>query len=202
MEGTGITPVMDLNRGCGYGCGDGMFGGNGIWLFAILALMWGGNGMFGNRGYGYQDGRCATVEDLNNSANFTRLENQVQGNGAAATQGFTNLYNGICDLGYKTQADFAALSKQIADCCCGMEKATLENRYLAAQNTAAINANTTAGIQKVLDKMCENEKAAMTARINQLELAQAVSGVVRYPNGMTYNAGNSPFCHNNGCFCG
>ena len=41
MEGTGITPVMDMNRGYGYGdaCG---FGGSGLWLFAILALMWGG----------------------------------------------------------------------------------------------------------------------------------------------------------------
>ena len=50
MEGTGITPVMDMNRGYGY---DG-FGGSGIWLFAILALMWGGNGFFGNNGLGYR----------------------------------------------------------------------------------------------------------------------------------------------------
>ena len=45
----GITPVMDINRGYGDGFG---FGGSGLWLFAILALMWGGNGFFGNGGYG------------------------------------------------------------------------------------------------------------------------------------------------------
>jgi len=35
---------------------------------------------------------------------------------------------------------------------------------------------------------------AMQNRINQLELQNALAGVVRYPNGWTYNAGNSPFC--------
>ena len=40
----------------------------------------------------------------------------------------------------------------------------------------------------------------MQNQINRLELRDALSGVVRYPNGMTYNAGSSPFC-NNGC-CG
>ena len=32
------------------------------------------------------------------------------------------------------------------------------------------------------------------ARINQLELNQALAGVVRYPASMTYTAGYSPFC--------
>jgi len=39
---------------------------------------------------------------------------------------------------------------------------------------------------------------AMQNRINQLELQNALQGVVRYPNGFTYNAGASPFC---GCGC-
>ena len=44
MEGTGIQPVMSMNP-C-YGDGFGFGGGSGLWLFAILALMWGGNGFF------------------------------------------------------------------------------------------------------------------------------------------------------------
>lgn len=36
--------------------------------------------------------------------------------------------------------------------------------------------------------------------INQLQLSQALCGVVRYPNTFAYNAGPSPFC-GNGC-CG
>ena len=40
MENTGITPVMPVG---GAGDGFGFGGGSGLWLFAILALMWGGN---------------------------------------------------------------------------------------------------------------------------------------------------------------
>ena len=36
--------------------------------------------------------------------------------------------------------------------------------------------------------------AGMAQRINQLELNSALCGVVRYPNAMTYSAGDSPFC--------
>ena len=41
MDTTGITPVMPIG-----GAGDG-FNGSWIFLFAILALLWGGNGAFG-----------------------------------------------------------------------------------------------------------------------------------------------------------
>jgi hypothetical protein len=66
-------------------------------------------------------------------------------------------------------------------------------------NTAAINANTTAQTQKILDAICQNKIEAMQSKINALELQNAVAGVVRYPNGMTYNAGMSPFCGGCGC---
>jgi hypothetical protein len=84
-------------------------------------------------------------------------------------------------------------------CCCQTQQALLENRYLAAQNAAEINANTTAQTQKILDAICGNRMSDMQNQINQLQLQNAVSGVVRYPNGMTYNAGTSPFCS---CGCG
>ena len=192
----GIQPVM--NVGGGYGCNDGFGfgGGSGIWLFAILALMWGGNGFFGRNG---ADGRCATVEDLHNANNFARLENQVQGIGSGMTQGFTNVYNGICDLGYKTQADFASLSSRIDGCCCETNRNIDSVKFDLANYFAGVNANTTAGIQKVLDKLCADKTEALQARISQLELKDALCGVVRYPNTFTYAVG-TPF--NVGCGCG
>lgn len=194
---SGIQPVMDMNRGYGYG--DGLFGGQGLWLFAILALMWGGNGFFGNRGYG--EGRCATVEDLNNSANFTRLESQVMNNGNRIESKADAAYSGICNLGYEMAQQFSNTRAQLADCCCTTQRAIDGVQYTNALNTASINANTTAQVQKVLDVLCADKVQALQSRIGQLELQQAVSGVVRYPSTFSYNAGASPFC-GGGYFCG
>lgn len=70
--------------------------------------------------------------------------------------------------------------------------------YEAAMRDAATNANIVSQSQKILDTLTENRIDAMQNRINQLELQNQLAGVVRYPNGLTYNAGQSPFC---GCGC-
>lgn len=171
MEGSGIQPVMSMNPGYGYG-NDGFFGGDAFAIFAILALMWGGGGFFG-RG---ADGRCATVEDLNNSANFTRLESQVMNNGNVVERKTDAIQNGLCTLGYEMAQQFGVVNSRID------------------QSTALINANITSQTQKVLDRLSEDKICALQGRINQLELQQAMSGVVRYPQAITYNAGTSPFC--------
>lgn len=179
MEGSGIQPVMSMNPGYGYG-NDGIFGGDGLFLFAILALMWGGGGFFG-RG---ADGRCATVEDLNNSANFTRLESQVMNNGNVVEYKTDAIQNGLCNLGYEMAQQFGSTYSRID------------------QSTALINANVTAQTQKILDRLSEDKISALQGKISQLELQQALSGVVRYPQSITYNAGASPFCSGCGCGCG
>ena len=47
-----------------------------------------------------------------------------------------------------------------------------------------------------------NEMQALRDKVSSLEMDNRMYGVVRYPNGYTYNAGNSPFCGNNcGCCC-
>lgn len=188
MNEGGITPVMSMNPGYGSGFG---FGNEGIWLFAILALMWGGGGLFGNRG---TDGRCATVEDLANSSNFTRLESQVMNNGNRIEQKADATYSGLCNLGYEIAQQFGQTNRQLSECCCTTQRAIDGVNYNGAINTAAINANTTAQVQKVLDALCADKLAAQAARIQQLELAQAMQGVVRYPTALTYTAGGSPFC--------
>lgn len=73
-----------------------------------------------------------------------------------------------------------------------------QNRYDAAMNTAAINANTAAQTQKILDAISQNKIESLQNQVNQLQLAQAVAGVVRYPMQSTYSAGGNPFC---GCAC-
>ena len=76
----------------------------------------------------------------------------------------------------------------------GINAGIAQNRYDAALNTAAINANTTAQTQKILDAITGNRMADMQNQINQLQLQQAVAGVVRYPSATTYTSGTNPFC--------
>ena len=83
-------------------------------------------------------------------------------------------------------------------CCCNTLRAIDGVNFANAQNTAAINANTTAQTQKILDAISTNRMADMQNQINQLQLQNAVAGVVRYPSASTYYAGNNPFC---GCGC-
>ena len=71
--------------------------------------------------------------------------------------------------------------------------------YNGAINTAAINATTTAQTQKILDALAQSKVDALQSKIQQLELQQAVAGVVRYPTSYAYSAGPSPFCPGTGC---
>jgi len=89
------------------------------------------------------------------------------------------------------QANMLANQNQ---CCCAIQRAIDGVNYNTAMQTAAINTNTTAQAQRILDAITTNRMDDMQNRINQLELQNALAGVVRYPNGWTYNAGNSPFC--------
>ena len=215
MEGTGITPVMDVNRNYGYGDGFGFGGGSGLWLFAILALMWGGNGFFGNGGnLGY---RPATAEDVNNGFNFNDLQNQNRDiinaitAGTAQTVATTNqVYHdtvaALNDKYSELQRDVSGLAVGQAnllakenECCCNTLRAVDGVNYNQAMNTAAIKEAILLDGQKTRDLITENKMEALQARINQLELNQAVAGVVRYPSATTYTSGANPFC---GCGCG
>lgn len=195
---SGIQPVMNMNP---YGGAD-LGGGDGLWLFALLILF--GMGGFGGFGYGRGvDGRCATVEDLNNSANFTRLESQVMNNGNRTEYKTDAIQNGICNLGYEMAQQFSNTREQLASCCCEQRVSLANTNAHIDQSTALINANITAQTQKVLDKLAEDKISALQGRISQLELQQAVCGVVRYPTSYTYNAGASPFCGGGySCGCG
>lgn len=211
MESTGITPVMPMG-----GYNDGFGGANGLWLFAILALMWGGNGFgFGGNNLGY---RPATAEDVNNGFNFNDLQNQnrdiinaiTSGTAqsvAATNQSFHDITAALSDKYTELQRDVAGLAVGQAnllakenECCCASLRAIDGVNYNNAINTAAINANTTAAVQKVLDALAANKIEALQSKVNALELAQAVAGVVRYPTSSAYNAGANPFCAcNYGC---
>jgi hypothetical protein len=192
----------------------------GLWLFAILALMWGGGfGGFGNAGFanaiGYQN--LATQNDVqrgfdnqNSMGNqreiLSAVTNGTAQSVAATNQSFHDSLNVIQDKYGELARDIYGVSGQIAQvlanqnaCCCDtkmlISETAAQNRYDALKNTNDINAVTIGQTQKILDAISQNKIEALQGRINQLELQNAVSGVVRYPSAATYNAGGSPFCN-------
>lgn len=215
MEGTGITPVMDMNRG--YGDGFGIGGGSGLWLFGILALLlFGGNGF----GFGGNAGNSNAIQaDVNRGFDNQNLQAQTRDilsavtNGtaqsvAATNQVFHDTLFALSDKYSEIQRDVAGLAVGQAnllakqnECCCSTLRAIDGVNYNNAMNTAAINATTTAQTQKILDALAQNKIDALQNKVNQLELQNAVAGVVRYPSQTTYTSGANPFC-NCGCGCG
>lgn len=197
MENAGITPVMNVG-GCGYGYGDGygFGGGAGLWLFAILALMNGGfGGWSGNRG------NVATTEDLASGFNFSGVNNKLNEITAGIAGVNQNLSNAICQLGYQGAQHTYELGSKIDNCCCATQRAVDSVKFDMANYAAGINANVTAQVQSIKDILAAEKASAQAARIQQLELQQALCGVVRYPVTATYNAGY-PFNCGCGCGCG
>lgn len=225
-EGNGYS-LADIAAAMG---GNGGFGGmGGSWLTILFLLVlcggggfgWGNNNAFANA-IGYEN--LATSNEVqrgfdnqNSMANEREIlaaVNNVGAQGIAATNQvyhdivgyvgdkYSELDRDILSVGSAVQASIANQNQ----CCCDtkmlIQNTSAQNRYDALQNTNAVIANMNNGFNDIKATLAQNKIEALQGRINQLELAQAVSGVVRYPNGMTYDAGRSPFCNCGGCGCG
>ena len=212
-ETTPMTPA-DMsavlgNRGYGYGNGFGFGGGDGG-LFAILliVLLLGGGGAWGmgNRGaFGTEAIQNQMQQGFDNQNSMANQRELL----AATNQVYHDLTGYIGDKYAELDRDVLGINSTLQQvmanqnqCCCSTLRAIDSVNFNGAQNTAAINANTTAAVQKVLDAISENKIEALQGRINQLELNNAVAGVVRYPTATTYTSGMSPFCNCNSCGCG
>ena len=189
--------------------GDGWGNGWGgmIWLFAILAMMGGGFGWNGNG-----NNSNAIQNDINRGFDNQNLQAQTRDilaavNAASMTgvqttnQVYHDIVSYVGDKYGELQRDVAGLAVGQAnllahqnECLGGLSRQLMQNNYDAALRDAATNANLVAQAQEIKDLLQANKFEAMQNRINQLELQNALQGVVRYPNGWTYNAGNSPFC--------
>ena len=199
MDGTGITPVMPM--------GEGMGSGNAfVWIFGLLILL----GLFNGNGFGIGGNGNALNADMQrgfdnqNTMAQTRdiLSAVTSGTAqtiAASTANATNAIEAIKDGNVNLIREFGtvesaltALGGKQQECCCEILRAVDGVNYNGAINTAAINANTTAQTQKILDAIMGNRMADMQNQINALSLQNALSGVMKYPTTWAYNAGVFP----------
>ena len=224
MDNGGITPVMPI----GSGYGDGFGGGSFMWIFGLIVLLalfngggfggWNGNGNTEavqadiNRGFDNQNLQAQTRDILSAVTNgtaqsvaatnstfhdtlavlndkYSELQRDISANAVSLANVMANQQSCCCDTKMLIQSTSANTDAQIA-----------QNRYESAMNTAAINANTTAQTQKILDALAQDKIEALQNQINALQLQNAVAGVVRYPSSTVYSSGCNPFC--GGCGCG
>lgn len=196
MENMSLSDIAAVTRG--NDC-DG-WGGGSWWIIVLFLFAFMGNGFGWNRqGEFGQYATAASQQEILFGQHFGQLNDRL-----------TNIGNGICNLGYEMQGNIGQLGKemalaqgatnttvmqtandlqrQLADCCCTTQRAI-----------DGVNANLEAKFAALTKSQLEQRIAEQSARIASLEMDNRMYGVVRYPNGYSYNAGPSPFC--GGC-CG
>ena len=190
-----------------------------MWIFALLILAGGGFGGWGNNSFanaiGYEN--LATSNEVqrgfdnqNQLANEREILSAVNAGTAQAVAATNQTFHdtlGIIQNRYDELArDISGIAVSQAQaianqnaCCCETKQMIMQSNYDGAMRDAQTNANFTAQIQSVKDMIAQDKIDALQNRVNQLELQNAVAGVVRYPTSTTYTSGCNPFC---GCGCG
>ena len=176
-----------------------------IFLFAILCLFGGGGFGFGGngntnalsadmqRGFDTQNLQAQTRDILGavntGTAQAVAATNATFHDSLMANQGLYNeLARDIAGLGV-AQANLLANQNE---CCCSTKMLIQQSNYEGAMRDAATNANFTAQIQSVKDMIAQNKIEALQSEVNKLQLAQATSGMLRFPNSWSYDAGVFP----------
>lgn len=167
--------------------GGGNAWGGGMWWIIILLVFMFNGGAWGNRGDYGQYATAASQQEILFNQHFNNLDNKMD-------RGFTSIGNGISDATYALNNTIINESRRTQD-------AVGQNRYDMANFAAQINSNID---NKFAAMQLDNEKRysrSLEGRINQLELRDAMCGVVRYPLATTYTSGANPFCgcNNNAC---
>lgn len=174
---------MDTN---GYSLSDlatvsgGGLGGNGMWILIILFFLIGMGGGGFNRGDYGQYATAASQQEILFGQQFQNLDNKMDRLGNGIADATFALNNSIKDGHAAVAGTVITEGRAIQDKLCGIASAIHED----GEKTRAM-------IQ-------QNKIEALQGQISQLQLNQALCGVVRYPMQTTYTSGGNPFC---GCNC-
>ena len=164
---------------------------NGMWDNPFIYLVWlavlgGGNGLFGNRGDAAVQG-AITRSDLFEGFNNQDVNGQLRGIINGLADGFYAINSGLKDGFYGIQGALAENRFAAEKCCCETNRNIDAVRYEGAQNTCAItnaihaegeatraliNANT---MQELRDKLEARDRDVMIRDFQLSQLAQTSS---------------------------
>ena len=199
-DGMSLSDIAAVTKGAG----DEGGWGSGWFLIVVLFLFMFG---FGNNGWGNRQGEygqyatAATQQEILFGQQFGQINDRLN-----------NIGNGICNLGYEMQGNIGQLGKEVALAQNGTNMAVMQTgnsiqsqmaEYCCTTQRAidSVNANIDAKFAALEKSQLEGRIAQLEQANNQLFMKEQLYGVVRYPNGYSYNAGPSPFCGGNSC-CG
>lgn len=137
-----------------------------------------------NRGDYGQYATAASQQEILFGQQFQNLDNKMDRIGNGIADATFALNNTVTTEGRNIQSMIAQHGLDLANYNAGIQQA------IHAEGEATRN------------MMQQNKIENLQGQINQLQLQNAMCGVVRYPNQWTYNAGASPFCNCNSCGCG
>ena len=130
--------------------------------------------------YGLADSSYALNNTIING--FHGVDNAICNLGFNMSQGFNSLgmqlascccdtQGAIKDVNFQSVLNTNAIQQQIAECCCSNEKMQLQNKYDALMmNNGTLQAIDKLG-DRIIDYMCQNEKAALRDENFALKLA-------------------------------
>jgi hypothetical protein len=143
--------------------------GNGSWFMWIIALaiIFGNGGGFGFGGNNRGVEGIATRDAVNSGFQYNQLDNGIRGLQSGLCDGFYALNNSVKDGAY-------ALDSSIKNCCCETNRNIDSVRYDMSKGFCDVITASNAGVQKILDVLCANEKQALRDRIQTLETSSIV----------------------------
>lgn len=176
-----IAAVTGANRN-----NDGdMFGGNGFgWLvwFALLAMLGGGYGFgggFGGFGGGAGLQGIVTRADINEGFALNNLQS-----------GITAIQQGICDSTYaltnSINSGFHGIERQLADCCCGTQRAIDGINFNIAKGFCDLGNVVNTSTRDVLENANNNTRAILDFLTNdKIESLRAENQALKFQASQT-----------------
>jgi hypothetical protein len=223
------TKEMVMPVAPAYGNGNnGFFGGDGAWIILLLLLGWGNNGNgFGGNGnnnlFPWMNQSNQISNGFQNAAmgdQLTAIQSAINDLGVANLQQSFNVQTAMCQ-------GFNGVQSQLANCCCENRLASADLKYTIATENCADRQAIADGIQKIMDKLCDQElqaerreNANLRTQLNMASLAASqtaqtaqiladnsrqTTALEQYLNPVpipAYVVQNPNCCQQSGCGCG
>lgn len=178
-----VMPVAPSGFGNGFG--------NDMWIIILFILLAGGG--WGNGFGGYNGGAAFVDNGVQRGFDQAALMNGITGVGNNVVSGFGDTATALCggfagvtaaiNNGF-SQAEIAANARAMSDmqamfgiqsslqnCCCENRAAIADLKSTIASEACADRAAVTAGVQRVLDELCQQTIDAKSDRIADLQNA-------------------------------